>query len=156
MYRIAIVPNSRSDQQSTCARRDPHPSHDASSHKSDPALYVHQLLPGSILGRSVPENRQFSSRPPTPLVERSRSISLAPSLASTILTAFTGTPVVIQVEKEISGRSKRKRNAVGRKSEQRRTQNMFAQKKYRDKRLHAAELVSHYCNFRPPIYCTNP
>jgi hypothetical protein len=60
------------------------------------------------------------------------------------LTVFTGTPVEIQVEKEVMGRSKRKRNAVGRNSEQRRTQNMFAQKKYRDKRLHAAELVSHH------------
>jgi hypothetical protein len=144
MCRIAHIPISPSDQQSTCTARDRNPNDDPSNDKFDTVLFAHQIPPGSIQGQSIPEDIQLSSRSSSPLVKRSGSSSLVPSCPSTTLTAFTGTPVVLQVEKEVMGTSKRKRNAVGRKSDQRRTQNMFAQKKYRDKRLHAAELVSHH------------
>jgi hypothetical protein len=79
----------------------------------------------------------------------SGSSSLAPSCPSPALIAFTAPAVVVQVEKTTQGTSKRKRkrSAVSRKSEQRRIQNMSSQKKYRDKRLHAGELVSLYCLF---------
>ena len=152
MCRIAHIPISPSDQQSTCTARDRIPNDDPSNDKSDTVLFAHQLLPGSIQGQSIPKDIQLSSRSSSPLMKRSRSSSLVPSCPSTTLTAFTGTPVVLQVEKEVMGTSKRKRNAVGRKSEQRRTQNMFAQKKYRDKRLHASELVSFYRMFRRRVY----
>jgi hypothetical protein len=152
MCRFAHIPISPSDQQSTCTARDRIPNHDPSNDKSDTVLFAHQLPPGSIQGQSIPKDIQLSSRSPSPLKKRSRSSSLIPTSSSTTLTASTGSPVVLQVEKEVMGTSKRKRNPVGRKSEQRRTQNMFAQKKYRDKRLHAAELVSYYCMFRRRVY----
>ena len=137
------MPISRDDELRKCAFRDQTASHDPSKDESNTALYGHRLSLESARGQPVPKDTELSSRSPSPLVKRSRSCSLTQSRPSTTLIAFTATPVVVQVEKEILGRSKRKRNAVGRKSEQRRTQNMFAQKKYRDKRLHAAELVSH-------------
>jgi hypothetical protein len=144
MCRIAHIPISPSDQQNIYAVRDRISSQDATDDEFDTALHPHPLPLGSIQGQSIPMDKQLSSRSPSPLVKRSRSSSLIVTSPSTTLTVFTGTPVEIQVEKEVMGRSKRKRNAVGRNSEQRRTQNMFAQKKYRDKRLHAAELVSHH------------
>jgi hypothetical protein len=152
MCRIAHIPISRSDQQNIYAVRDRISSHDATDDEFDTALHPHPLPLGSIQGQSIPKDRQLGSRSPSPLKKRSRSSSLVPSCPSTTLTAFTGTPVVLQVEKEVMGTSKRKRNVVDRKSEQRRTQNMFAQKKYRDKRLHAAELVSFYRMFRRRLY----
>jgi hypothetical protein len=135
MCRSANIPISRSDRQSTCAVRDriPGGSHDPSNEEPDTAIHG-DLPPWSMIYR----------RSPSLLEKRSRSNSLMPSCPSNPLIASTATPVVTQVDKKTMGTVKRERSRVGRKSEQRRTQNMFAQKKYRDKRLHAAELVSHH------------
>jgi hypothetical protein len=81
------------------------------------------------------------SRSPTPLVKR--EASPAPS-------SFSASSSVVKVkfEKRYTGskKAKKRSSSGGRKGEPRRCQNMIAQKKYRDKKVHASALVSYHCD----------
>jgi hypothetical protein len=150
MYRLANEPILRSDRQSQYAIRDRIPSHSSSNDESSTVLFALPLCERSASSRPESNSTPITSKSPSLLNEMgSGSSSLAPSCPSPALIAFTAPAVVVQVEKTTQGTSKRKRkrSAVSRKSEQRRIQNMSSQKKYRDKRLHAGELVSLYCLF---------
>jgi len=70
------------------------------------------------------------SRSSTPLVDRKPDIIVSSSSA----TVKTG--------KSPKVKKRSKRSSQGRYGEPRREQNMVAQKKYRDKKVHAANLVS--------------
>lgn len=75
------------------------------------------------------------SRSPSPLVKRSSSA--APS-------SYSASPpeAIVKVEGAARSNDPRKRNSgQARKGEPRRCQNMIAQKKYRDKKVHASNLV---------------
>jgi tellurite resistance protein len=121
-------------------RRSPSP--DSSDEESDVTLYNPTPSPRmrSTRARLAKKDSQETlfSRSPTPLIER--SASPAPSSFS------TSSEVKVKVEKRNRGLKKpKKRSGTGaRKGEPRRCQNMIAQKKYRDKKVQASALVSHY------------
>ena len=77
------------------------------------------------------------SRSPTPLVRRS---------SSPVPSSFSSSSSVVKVknERNLGGPKKAKKRSGGRQGEPRRCQNMIAQKKYRDKKVHASSLVSCY------------
>jgi hypothetical protein len=79
------------------------------------------------------------SRSPTPLMKRE---------PSPVPSSFSASSSVVKVKKErnYTGPKKGKKRSSngGRKGEPRRCQNMIAQKKYRDKKVHASSLVSCY------------
>jgi len=79
------------------------------------------------------------SRSPTPVLG-STSSPTSSSFSS------SSSAVKVKVEKDHTGSKKTKKRSSGgaRKGEPRRCQNMIAQKKYRDKKVQALALVSHY------------
>jgi hypothetical protein len=122
-------------------RRSPSP--DSSDEESDATLYNPSPSPRlrttrARLARKDSQMTMFS-RSPTPLVDIKKECSPAPS-------SFSATSSVVKVksEKKYTGpkKSKKRSSCGGRKGEPRRCQNMIAQKKYRDKKVHASSLVS--------------
>jgi len=122
-------------------RRSPSP--DSSGEESEATLYNPTPSPRlrSTRARLARKDSQMTmfSRSPTPLVKR--EASPAPSSFSAISSV-----VKVKVERKDTGQKKaRKRSSNGgRKGEPRRCQNMIAQKKYRDKKVHASALVSYH------------
>jgi hypothetical protein len=123
-------------------RRSPSPN--SSDEKSDTAtLYNPSPSPRlrSTRARLARKDSQMTmfSRSPTPLVKR--EASPAPSSFSATSSVFK-----VKVERNHTGSKKgRKRSSNGgRKGEPRRCQNMIAQKKYRDKKVHASALVNYH------------
>ena len=119
------------------------PSPNSSDTESDATLYHPSPSPRlrSTRARLARKDSRMTmfSRSPTPLVKR--EVSPAPSSFSA-----TSSVAKVKVERNYAGPKKpRKRSSNGgRKGEPRRCQNMIAQKKYRDKKVHASALVSYH------------
>lgn len=80
------------------------------------------------------------SRSPTPLVDRKPDLPASSSSKT------------VKAERSPKPKKRSKRSSPGRHGEPRREQNMVAQKKYRDKKVHAANLVSPLCLLGPGVY----
>ena len=124
-------------------RRSPSP--ESSDEESEATLYHPSPSPRlrSTRARLARKDSQMTmfSQSPTPLLDGvKKECSPAPSSFS------ASSSIKVKSQRHYPGPKKaRKRSSTGgRKGELRRCQNMIAQKKYRDKKVHASALVSNH------------
>jgi hypothetical protein len=130
-------------------------SPDSTSDQSDAVYYPPSPQIDHDSHRYVGKNRQIITISPTSVKEiphicspPNPSLPTRQAIPSGLSTAFT-VGVQRQMRTKASPRGKARRSKGGRMGESRRIQNMTAQKKYRDKRVQTAELVSNpFCRFQ--------
>jgi hypothetical protein len=134
--------------RSRMTKRDPTP--DTSGDESNISVYAPSPKIRPVRYRQVKENSSEERSVSPPLVSIKTEPPSSPSSSSSS-TRAVGSPKGKPKPKSKSMQKPKQGGGGGRKGEPRRTQNMIAQKKYRDKRVKAADLV---CSIKSLHFCT--